>query len=642
MKTVYFVQASYSMGNNAYLPYTCGCLAAYAWKNPIIASAYQVGGYFFLRDPVDAVLNRMHNPDIVAFSCYAWNYEYHKTLSAAIKNRWPHCSTIFGGHQILINSSEQMQTCSSIDFLVHGPGELPFEQLLVALSKGGDISLVPSVSCRFADGGVHRSSLMAPQCPTEDLSSPYLEGCFDSLLDQYDHFVFSATLETNRGCPHHCAFCDWSGSLHKLRELPMERISAEIEWFAKQKIDIVFCADSNFGLLPRDEAIVDIIVDTKRRTGYPKKLIATYDKGNSDILFRINNRLLREGLSAGATLAFQSMDLSVLANIGRKNLEFELYREVMHRYNENGIPAYAEFILGLPGETYDSFISGIDLILSEGLCASIEAFPCEVLPNSPMSQPEYIQQHQLQLTRLRRTQRHQSRPPVEDIPEYAVIVVGTATMPREDWVRTMLFADTVQAFHGCGLLAQIAIFLHVTQGVDFSAFYRGIISIAQENPQTLLGERVPRFLAKITAFSQGDGEQILHCDSLFGDIMYPLAEALFLYCATQSERFFFELPLFLRHYNLDADVQAELIAWQRLMVVLPEAPPETSCFCYDWNRFFKGYYLHNPKSLLIRPNTIIIRNQTQSYTWPDFARECVWYGRKRGDLVRKNYEVIYE
>lgn len=641
MKNVYFMQASYAMGSNAYLPYTCGCLAAYAWKNPEIASFYRYSGCFFLRDPVGTVLDRMEDPKVVAFSCYAWNFEYHKALATAIKARWPECSTIFGGHQILRCSSEQMEACGAIDYLVHGAGEVPLEQLLLVLSKGGDVSSVPSVSYRLADGKLFRTLSPAPQCPAEDLPSPYLEGCFDTLFEQYSQLTFSATLETSRGCPHHCAFCDWGGESHRLRDMPMERILAEIEWFAKRKIEVVFCADSNFGISPRDEAIADAVISAKKKVGYPKKLIASYDKGNGDIPFRMNEKLQRAGLSAGATLAFQSVDPLTLENIGRKNLTFDQYRDIMLRYNEEGIPAYAEFIVGLPGETYDSFASGIDRVLGGGLCASIEAFPCEVLPNAPMSEPAYIEQHQLQLARLRRTQRHQSLPPAEDIPEYATIVVGTATMPREDWVRTLLFSDVVQAFHGCQLLTLVAIFLNFSRHVVFSDFYTGMIRFAQEHPQTLLGELLPRFSTRLSAFSQGDGEQILLCEPLFGDIMYPLGEALFLHCATQSGRFFSELPLFLQHYGLNAEMQAELIAYQHLMTALPDNIPEKGCFQYDWSAFFTGYYAGTPKALQIRPNSIVFRQPTVNCAWPDFAREFVWYGRKKGALIRKGYEVIY-
>ena len=643
MKNIYFTQAGYTMGSNAYLPYACGCLAAYVFKKSVIASAYRCGGYFFQRSPIETVLSRMENPSVAAFSCYAWNFEYHKALAAAIKERWPGCATIFGGHQIFRHSSEQMERCEAIDYLVHGAGEVPFGQLLIELlNDDADVSPIPSVSYRLPGGKIIRNQFTPSQGPPQELASPYLDGCFDPLIEQYSYLTFSATLETNRGCPYHCSFCDWGGEIRsELHNMSMERVLAEIEWFARHKIEVVFCADSNFGVLPRDEAIADALIAAKKRTGYPKKCIASYDKGNGEVPFRINEKFQRAGLSAGATLAFQSTDPLTLESIERKNLAFEQYHSIMRRYNEKGIPAYAEFIVGLPGETYDSFVSGIDRVLSGGLCASIEAFPCEVLPNSPMAEPAYIRRHGLQLARLRRTQRHQTLPSPGDIPEYADIVIATAAMPPEDWVRAMLFADIVQAFHGCGLLTLTAIFLNVSRGAAFSDFYASLASFAQECPQTLLGELLPCFHARLRAFSQGDGEQLLLCDPLLGNIMYPLAEALFLNCAAQAERFYAELPLLLQCYNLDVITQSELISWQRLMTVLPETVPGESNFQNDWDSFFAGYYQGMPKQLQAKPNTVKFLQPAASHTWPDFAREFVWYGRKKGALVQKGYEVSY-
>lgn len=643
MKNVYFVQAGYTMGDNAYLPYACGCLAAYAWRNPAVASAYRCGGFFFLRDPLDAVLDRMETPGIVAFSCCAWNFEYHKALAAAIKARWPGCATVFGGHQILADSAEQLERCAAADYLVHGAGEIPFERLLLALLRdGGDVSRVPCVSFRLADGTVRRNNAPAPPCPAQELPSPYLSGCFDQLLEEYGgRLVLSAIFETNRGCPNHCAFCDWCGGDRRLRLLSMERVLAEIDWFARRSIEVVFCADSNFGLFPRDEAAADAVIAAKAKYGFPRKFIVTYEK-DGGLPLRINEKLHRAGLSAGATLAFQSADPLVLENIGRKNLTFGQYRNIMLRYNQKGIPAYAEFIAGLPGETYGSFTAGIGRVLEGGLCASIEAFPCELLPNAPMADPAYIEAHRLEIKRLRRTQRHQTPPPAGDIPEYADIVVGTASMPREDLVRALLFSDVVQAFHGCRLLSLAAVFLHAARGIALSDFYKALISCAWEHPQTLLGELLPRFHARLAAFSQGEGEQILLCEPLFGDILYPLAESLFLYCAAQAGRFFAELPLFLRRYGLEAALQAELIAWQQRMAVLPEPfPEERRDFQYDWNDFFEGYYTGEPRPLRARPNSLVFSQPAQRYAWPDFAREIVWYRRRTGSLVKKGYEVIY-
>ena len=40
------------------------------------------------------------------------------------------------------------------------------------------------------------------------LPSPYLDGTFDRLAEEYPEIEWNATIETSRGCPYKCTFCD--------------------------------------------------------------------------------------------------------------------------------------------------------------------------------------------------------------------------------------------------------------------------------------------------------------------------------------------------------------------------------------------------------------------------------------------------
>ena len=65
------------------------------------------------------------------------------------------------------------------------------------------------------------------------------------------------------------------------------------------------------------------------------------------------------GLSKGVTLAMQSVDSHTLKEIKRDNISIEDYQELQKRFTEDGIATYTEFILGLPGDTYDSFANAV-------------------------------------------------------------------------------------------------------------------------------------------------------------------------------------------------------------------------------------------------------------------------------------------
>ena len=97
LKNIYFVQASNRHGVNVRIPYAVGCIAAYAWDDPVIRENFRLGHFTFLRTPVAQVLESFDDPFMVAFSNYVWNFEYNKALAKAVKKRWLACLVLFWG-----------------------------------------------------------------------------------------------------------------------------------------------------------------------------------------------------------------------------------------------------------------------------------------------------------------------------------------------------------------------------------------------------------------------------------------------------------------------------------------------------------------------------------------------------------------
>ena len=102
MKNVYLIQFGAEFGEentrSAFLPYSIGCLAAYAWSKPEIQTRYVLKDLFFLRKDFSA--QALDEPFLVGFSCYVWNYAYNIEAAKQIKAAFPDCRIFFGGHQI--------------------------------------------------------------------------------------------------------------------------------------------------------------------------------------------------------------------------------------------------------------------------------------------------------------------------------------------------------------------------------------------------------------------------------------------------------------------------------------------------------------------------------------------------------------
>ena len=112
-----------------------------------------------------------------------------------------------------------------------------------------------------------------------DLASPYLDGTFEQLLPPDLVRASCAVLETNRGCPFRCTFCDWGQALHSpVRELPFERIAEELAWIAARRIARIYLVDANFGIRPRDLDVAREIARLRRERGYPRGRITVHEQ----------------------------------------------------------------------------------------------------------------------------------------------------------------------------------------------------------------------------------------------------------------------------------------------------------------------------------------------------------------------------
>lgn len=109
MKNVYFVQTNSVFGSgvrSAYLPYSIGTIAAYAWADERIKKEYCLKKFIFMRDDIDTIVASMEEPYFVGLSCYVWSMEFNKALAQKIKEKFPSCLIAMGGHSISPDARE--------------------------------------------------------------------------------------------------------------------------------------------------------------------------------------------------------------------------------------------------------------------------------------------------------------------------------------------------------------------------------------------------------------------------------------------------------------------------------------------------------------------------------------------------------
>lgn len=625
-KKIYMLQVNFPYGKTAHLPYTAGALMAYAMADERIAEKYELEDIFFLREPPEMLLAKINEPEVIGFSTYIWNFEYNKHIARKIKERYPGCTVIFGGHHV-VPGGELLEECPYIDFLIHGEGEDAFRRLLLHAAGHGELPAIAGISYRSESGVVTTPNDVCFCGDMIDYPSPYLNGYFDKILEKNKDLTFMALIETTRGCPNSCSYCDWSNMKSRIRKFPLERVFGEIDWVSEHKIYGLGSADSNFGIFERDERITDYIIQKFLNNGYPRGYQTSYAKNSNERIFRIGCALEKYHLSKGITLSFQSMDEKTLENIGRKNISVNSFRELMDMYNAAGISTYTELILGLPGETYESFTYGIERLLELGQHNSIYIHNCEWLPCSVMGDPEYVEKYKINTARIPLNQPHIEGDPADGIPEYSRLVISTCSMTEEDWINMNLFSFTVQCFHHLGLFQLFALYLYNERGVGYGEFFNKTLAwlLTSDNAVARKMREIKRRLTDIV--SGVPGAAFVAEDDRFGKVRWPFEEYLFLCAVWELDAFYDAAEEFLAGFFEDDPVFPELMRFQRAMIKRPFNKETEVVSDYDFETYFLNA-LENKRVPLKKENHTTKINAVYYADWMFFAKKVVWFGRK--------------
>jgi putative methyltransferase len=532
-RNVYLVQVAVDFGhqNASWLPYSVGCIWSYANQFDDIKNNFILQDIFFKRQSHQEILETIVDPCVVAFSCYVWNSQYSLTLAEKIKAKWPDCIIVMGGP----NAHAGWTKYKFIDTIVLAEGETTFTKILLTL-----------VSKQLPE-------LFYKERLTDlDVPSPYTTGVFDKIINQNPDLSWYMIIESTRGCPYQCVFCDWGGGTYsKTRKFNTDKIDLEIEWAVNHKVVVLLVPDANFGIFK--ERDLDIAKKLRRAAEDPKSIIQqiqfTYAKNTNDICFEIE-KLLGD-YSLGLTISVQTMDPTALATVKRSIMKMNDLEYVFSLAKKHNVRTYTELILGLPGETKDSFKTGITKLLELGQHTQIYVWLATVLPNSEMGDPVYMQQHGIKTKSVKVYQDNDS----SEITEF---VVGTDTMLFDDLIESYMYAWVVQNFHHAGFSEILAKYCRNVRNISYRQFYDNLYDYLQTD--TLVGPTMSTFKQSVVTYltqgeKPGDSETrfliTLDCD--FPN--YYTFKDKFVQCAINATSMLTKVPLDVvklqRVYNFD-------------------------------------------------------------------------------------------
>ncbi len=211
---------------------------------------------------------------ICLLSSYVWNHRLNMEVASQIRQTNPGALIIVGGPEIPKYEGVTetfLRDYPAIDIAVLGEGEVACAEILSGLNanleakSNNGLSDVAGIVYRVPGGAV-RTRERQRMKDINTLPSPYLSGEYEPWF----RGISNAVVETNRGCPYGCTYCDWgSATLQKVTRFDPQRVIDEVEYIAGTQAPVIFIADANFGMLEQDIEIARGIVEIRARVIIP-------------------------------------------------------------------------------------------------------------------------------------------------------------------------------------------------------------------------------------------------------------------------------------------------------------------------------------------------------------------------------------
>ena len=316
--------------------------AKYIHSNPAVYSLKAcTGEYESHVDIVEFTINQQpsfilreiykKNPDVIAFSCYIWNYNLIDSIIPDLHNILPDVDIWVGGPEVSYDASEVINRWQLRGVMI-GPGEGVFHHLVSSYVQNTSDEL-PNI----LDGN-----------STHKLSLDEIPFWYKDLTD-FEHRIIY--YESSRGCPFSCSYC--ISAIDKTMDFrSVERVCRELDFFLEQKVLQVKFVDRTFNC-NKDHALPIL------------QYILEHDNGITNFHFEIAADLLDEDyfelfkkLRPGAVqleIGVQSTFEKTIDEIDRK-MDFEKVAVAVERIIEqDNIHVHLDLIAGLPFEDLKTF-----------------------------------------------------------------------------------------------------------------------------------------------------------------------------------------------------------------------------------------------------------------------------------------------
>jgi radical SAM superfamily enzyme YgiQ (UPF0313 family) len=280
------------------------------------------------------------DPKILGLGVYIWNVAQTAEVVAAIKRVRPDIIVILGGPEVSYEVDQQ-RIVELADYVITGEADLKFAEVCRALLRGER----PSPKIINAE---------LPQFT--QLVLPY------DLYDDKDVAHRVIYVEASRGCPFTCEFCLSSLDV-PVRQAPLDELLRHLQRLLDRGVNQFKFVDRTFNLnLSVGKALLHFFLE-RMRPGLFLHFEMIPDR-LPDALREIIAKFPPGALQF--EVGIQSFNDEVCRLISRRQDVRKLEDNFAFLRRETGVHIHADLIVGLPGESVESFGRGFDKLVGLG------------------------------------------------------------------------------------------------------------------------------------------------------------------------------------------------------------------------------------------------------------------------------------
>ncbi|TFF88716.1 MAG: B12-binding domain-containing radical SAM protein [Promethearchaeota archaeon] len=288
-------------------------------------------------------------PKLIGITCLTNTYNEAICICREIKELLPNSKIVMGGPHATFTWREILKSVPTIDYIIRGEGEYPLLDLFQTLDDDNKISKIGGLAYRSNDKIIDNGL-----APIFDMNLFPFPDRIDIIPNKYD----VASIIVNRGCPYNCSFCVRQKLFQNVRFKEPINVIKEME-----NVDNLGYSFVNM----YDNINIDQQISRKICTLITEKIseleIPWGAELRGDKLSYESAKLMSEAGCKVVAIGVETSSKKIL-ELNGKYQAAESVKKGIENAKKAGLAVQCYFIIGLPGETNETFRATIDFLES--------------------------------------------------------------------------------------------------------------------------------------------------------------------------------------------------------------------------------------------------------------------------------------